>query len=128
MKQFFMRVDSAIEPRAKAGTQVYPLVKADYGLARDDERNLGVPCRSFTLNPDGDYPGFVVRVDAIEVREVDTTAVKSYTACVEALKPFAALYQSYMNGWRDDRPVFGIDGNNITVGELRRACNLTKGV
>lgn len=48
------------------GETVYDLVKPDYGLARDDERQIGKPCRSVTKRPDGDYPSCVVLSEDLE--------------------------------------------------------------
>ncbi len=50
--------DSKINLSAVAGTIVYACRGPDYGLAGDDTRHTGVPHRSVTLNPDGDYPCF----------------------------------------------------------------------
>jgi hypothetical protein len=50
----------------EAGTVVYPLRGPDYGLASNDSRMLKTPCRSMTLDPGGDYPGFVVPVSNME--------------------------------------------------------------
>ena len=51
----------------KAGTIVYPLKGCDYGLASDDSRVTGVPHRSVTLSPDGDYPSFTVPTYDLQV-------------------------------------------------------------
>lgn len=63
---YILKKDSPINPKAKAGARVYPLMKPDYGLARDDERILGKPCMSMTLDPKGDYPSFVVLQEDID--------------------------------------------------------------
>lgn len=55
------------EPKAKVGVVVYPSRRPDYGLALDEEREFGFPCRSVTLNADGDYPFFVMRCDDMQV-------------------------------------------------------------
>lgn len=52
--------DSALEPRAKAGTTVYVCRGPDYGCARDDEKATGLEHISVTLKPDGDYPFFTM--------------------------------------------------------------------
>lgn len=64
--KYKMLVDSKLEPKATKGTIVYQCSKYDYGCASDDESILGVPCMSVTLNEDGDYPFFVVRISDIE--------------------------------------------------------------
>lgn len=58
---------SELEPKATVGSVVYPIRRPDYGTARDDERSLGVPCRSVTLNEDGDYPFFVMACEDMQV-------------------------------------------------------------
>ena len=58
--------DSKVHPDVKAGATVYSSLKCDYGLARDDAHAFGYPCRSVTLNADGDYPLFVVPASDLE--------------------------------------------------------------
>lgn len=60
MTKYVMLNDSKIEPDAKAGTVVYPLIYYDYGSANDDMRAFGYECKSMTLREDGNYPYFVV--------------------------------------------------------------------
>ena len=69
MKRYFMKSDSRVEPKATVGTEVFPCRGSDYGMARDDERMLGEPCRSMTLDKDGGYPFFVVPLSQMEFRD-----------------------------------------------------------
>lgn len=64
---FRMLKDSPIEPKAKAGTIVYPCVKCDYGCASDDTAVTGVEHMSMTLSKNGDYPFFTVPMPDMEV-------------------------------------------------------------
>jgi hypothetical protein len=57
-----MLQDSKLNAEAKAGTTVYACVQYDYGTANDDTRFTGIPHRSVTLDPAGDYPFFTVPV------------------------------------------------------------------
>lgn len=70
--QYRLLKDSKLEPKAVAGSVVYRLRKHDYGLSRDDERILGYPCESVTLNSDGDYPSFVVPLHDLQEIPNDT--------------------------------------------------------
>lgn len=44
----------------------------------------------------------------------------------EALKPFAALLQPHNDDGPDSKPIFAINDAMITLGDLRRARDLTK--
>lgn len=50
----------------KEGDIVYGAVKYDYGLATDDYRMTGIPHKSVTIEPDGDYPYFTVPTHLLE--------------------------------------------------------------
>lgn len=69
MKRYLMKVDSKLEPKAKAGTEVYACAKHDYGLSSDDTRATGVEHISVTLEPDGDWPSFTVAITDIVEEE-----------------------------------------------------------
>jgi hypothetical protein len=66
MQAYRVLKQSDIEPKATPGTIIYPLAMCDYGLGSDDSRMFGVACQSFTLNPEGDYPGFVMKMQDVE--------------------------------------------------------------
>ena len=51
----------------KAGTIVYDQEVYDYGLAREDTWETGVEHISVTLKENGDYPGFTVAAQDLEV-------------------------------------------------------------
>lgn len=55
------------ETWVKAGETVYTQKGYDYGLARDDTNMTGIQHVSVTLNADGDYPGFTIPRDDLEV-------------------------------------------------------------
>ncbi len=74
MRAFLMKIDSPLEPKATAGTVVYPIRGDDYGLARDDERATGIPHRSVTLDRAGGYPSFTVaeaNLESIDAPDFD---------------------------------------------------------
>ena len=56
-------------PGHDAGTQVYYYRGPDYGLVRDSERHLGLPCSAVTLKPDGSNPFFVVPSKNISIED-----------------------------------------------------------
>lgn len=66
MTRYRMKSDSTLEPKATAGTIVYPIKGHDYGLASDDTRMTGVLHISVTLDKDGGYPSFTVPETALE--------------------------------------------------------------
>ena len=72
LRAYVLTKDYHTSPSAKAGTVVYELCKADYGLSRDDTVATGVHHVSVTLDPTGDYPFFTYPSHLLkEVTEVD---------------------------------------------------------
>ena len=69
MSKYRLLRDSIHEPKAKTGTVVYSIKWSDAGLASADTRLTGIRHRTVTLNEDGDYPGFTVPEDDIELIE-----------------------------------------------------------
>lgn len=49
------------------GTEVYPCTGYDYGLVQDDDIAMGKRHLWVTLKEDGDYPGFTVPMDDVEL-------------------------------------------------------------
>ena len=45
----------------------------------------------------------------------------------EALEPFAALLKAHHANLPDSQPIFGIEGSNFTVGDLRKARKALEG-
>jgi hypothetical protein len=70
MIAYRLKADSRVEPKAVAGTIVYPARGHDYGLANDDTRMTGVPHKSVTLDKAGGYPTFTSPVPDLEQIEV----------------------------------------------------------
>lgn len=66
MIKYKIIVDQENNEEATVGRVVYPLLKTDWCLAREDTEESGVECTSVTFNEDGDYPGFVIARDDIQ--------------------------------------------------------------
>lgn len=69
-------------------------------------------------------PRCVVEIDMLKRCHAALVARDEELAKVrEALRPFGVLLQKFHDRKSDDDPIFGLNGNNITVGDLRRAAS-----
>lgn len=66
MIAYRLKTDSTLEPKAVAGSVVYPIRGHDYGSASDDTAVTGIPHCSVTLDRAGGYPYFTIPVQDIE--------------------------------------------------------------
>ena len=78
-------------------------------LARDAATEACVKCERY----------YEDRLYEHEKREVLANA--DHNRLCYALRPFADLYDDCLNGKSDNHPVFALNDNAITVGDLRRA-------
>jgi hypothetical protein len=67
--QYKLLKDSTIQSNAKAGMMVYTCKNPDYGVANHDTRMTGEKHISVTLDPEGGYPFFTVRVSNLEEQD-----------------------------------------------------------
>ncbi len=66
MRTFRMLRASAHEAMAQKDTLVYEFIGNDYGCKADDEKELGIPCITVTLQPKQQSHFFVVPLADVE--------------------------------------------------------------
>ena len=60
-------------------------------------------------------------VNRMEQIEADTRLMRAAPEMLELLRPFAALLGKHMRLERDSKPVFAVNDDLITIGDLRKA-------
>lgn len=103
VKRFRVLKDSALEPKAKAGTIVYNFLGCDYGLAGDDTRLTGLEHRSVTLSEDGRQSSFTIPCrDLEEIKEPPAQDTTELRAKLKALDEASATIAAEAQPLRDE--------------------------